>query len=44
MLERHISGKDVIAFIEGKRLVLDGVQQLEFENQEQEHDRGYFYP
>jgi hypothetical protein len=34
MLERHESGEDVIAFIEGERLVLDGVQELEFENQE----------
>jgi hypothetical protein len=44
MLERHVSGEDVIAFIEAERLALDGVQELEFENQKQEHDGGYLHP
>jgi hypothetical protein len=44
MFERHESGEDVITLIERERLVLDGVQELDFENHEQEHDRGYLYP
>ena len=44
MLQRHESGEDVIALIEAERLVFDGVQQLAFEHQEQEHDRGDLDP
>jgi hypothetical protein len=44
MLQGHETREDVIALIEGKRLVLDGVQELKFENEEQAHDRGYLYP
>jgi hypothetical protein len=44
MLELHVSGEDVIAFVPGKRLSPDGIQQLPFQNQKQQYDTGDRYP
>jgi hypothetical protein len=44
MLKRHVSGKDVIAFVPRKRLLPDGIQQLAFQHQKQNYDSGYRYP